>query len=53
MAGESFMHTLNITGREGRAQENTVADKEMLPCVGCVGIMDSMPDRSCVGVPSS
>ena len=25
----------------------------MLPCVGCVGIVDSRPDRSCGGVPRS
>ena len=53
MAGESSMHTLKITGREGRAQENTVADKGMLPCVGCVGIVDARTNRSCGGVPSS
>ena len=30
-----------------------VAEKGILPCVGHVGVVDAMPNRSCEGVPSS
>ena len=33
--------------------KDCVALKGILPCVGCVCIVDAKPDRSCGGVPSS
>ena len=45
------MHTQENTGRYGVG--DCVAMKGILPCVGCVGIMDVNLDRSCRGVHSS
>ena len=39
------MYTLGSTGREGMAQGNCVVVKGILPCVGCVGIVDAKLDR--------
>ena len=43
-ASKSFLHTLTRTRREGMAWGNCVELKGILPCVGCVGIVDAKRD---------
>ena len=43
-AGYSFLHILKSTERGRHSLRDCVAEKGMLPCVGCVGVRKSKPD---------
>ena len=53
MVGKYSLHALKSTRRESHSSRDYGAEKGMLPCVGYVGNVDAMLDRSCGGVPSS
>ena len=53
MVGKSPLHDPEEHWKGRHILRNCVAEKEMLPCVGCVGNGDARPNRYCEGVLSS